>query len=324
MEDITRPNESKKPGFIREYGDYEFGGHYSTTRMSRKDGEKGLLQNAWNFQWSHNKYREQYPWTIGDANWSMYDYNRGCCDNICNSGISELNRLPKFAYYFYKSQIDIGSPIPGGKIDPMVFIANWWTQREKDKIVIFGNVDEVELFVNGKSVARQRPDGGPNSSYESEKADRNHGGNPFDGGNCRSLKHPPFTFNDIDWSKGELKAIGYVNGKKSATQTVMSPEEPQNIRLVLDESGKKLSENDVAFLYAEMLDKNGTICVDYANYIELEVKGEVQILSPATIKAEAGIAAFLIKTGEKKGEAKFKVTSQDEKKLTAELPLLNW
>lgn len=320
-EDITRPNESERPGFIREYGDYEFGGHYSTTRFGRKDGEKGLLQNAWNFQWSHNKYREQYPWTIGDANWSMFDYNRGCCDNICYSGISELNRLPKFSYYFYKSQVDIGSLMPDGPMDPLLCIANWWTHRDTGKVIIYSNVDEVELFVNGKYITRCRPDSGPNTPYESKKGDRNNGGNPFDGGNCTSLKHPPFTFNNIGWSKGELKAVGYLSGEKIITQTVQTPLEPQRIRLVLDESGKKISENDIAFLYAEVLDKNETLCVDYSTNITLEVIGDIEILSPVTIQTEAGIAAFLIRTGIKKGSATFKATSQDMKNLFGELQL---
>ena len=84
-EGYNRPNTTRKPGFIREYYDYEFGGHYSTTRVTRGDGDHAMTQNAWNAQWSHNRYRAYYPWTIGGAVWSMYDYNRGCCDNICYS-----------------------------------------------------------------------------------------------------------------------------------------------------------------------------------------------------------------------------------------------
>lgn len=97
---FSRPNDGTKPGFIREYYDFEFGGHYSTTRITRGDGRKALLQNAWNAQWEHNLNRTLYPWTIGDAVWSMYDYNRGCCDNICYSGVADMFRLPKFSLAF--------------------------------------------------------------------------------------------------------------------------------------------------------------------------------------------------------------------------------
>ncbi|MGN1256122.1 MAG: glycoside hydrolase family 2 protein, partial [Bacteroidaceae bacterium] len=92
---FSRPNHSGKPSFIREYYDYEFGGHYSTTRVTRGDGEKALLQNQWNAQWSQNSNRLRSEATIGGAVWSMYDYNRGCCDNICYSGVADLFRRPK-------------------------------------------------------------------------------------------------------------------------------------------------------------------------------------------------------------------------------------
>lgn len=104
-EGFKRPNNSGKPGFIREYYDYEFGGHYSTTRIRRGDGEKAQLQNAWNAQWSHNRYRIYYPKTMGDAVWSMYDYNRGCCDNICYSGVADIFRLPKFSLSFSEHRL---------------------------------------------------------------------------------------------------------------------------------------------------------------------------------------------------------------------------
>ncbi|MGM9688190.1 MAG: glycoside hydrolase family 2 protein, partial [Alloprevotella sp.] len=93
-EDFSRPNNSTKPAFIREYYDYEFGGHYSTSRVTRGDGERALRQNLWNAQWSHNSNRTRSTHTLGGAVWSMYDYNRGCCDNICYSGVADLYRLP--------------------------------------------------------------------------------------------------------------------------------------------------------------------------------------------------------------------------------------
>jgi beta-galactosidase len=321
-EDITRPNKSEKPGFIREYGDYEFGGHYSTTRKSRKDGEQGLLQNAWNFQWSHNKYRKQYPWTMGDANWSMFDYNRGCCDNICYSGISELNRIPKFSYYFFRSQIDIGSPLPGAQMNPMLYIANYWTPRDTSKVVVYGNVEEVELLINGKFIARHKPDAGSDTDYEIGEANRNNGGTPFNGGNSGALKHPPFTFHNVEWDAGELKAIGYVKGKQVVQKVVRTPEEPGAIKLVIEESGKQLTEKDVFFVYAKIIDKHGTLCVDDLTEITLQVEGDGVLVSPATILPEGGIATFLLRTNSTMTEISFNATSVNDNLHAAHLKIV--
>ena len=70
-----------------------------------------------------------------------------------------------------------------------------------------------------------------------------------------------------------------------------------------------------------MLDKNETLCVDFETDIKLEVNGDIEILSPETIKTEAGIAAFLIKTGIKMGSVIFKAISQKNNQLYGILQL---
>jgi beta-galactosidase len=202
--------------------------------------------------------------------------------------------------------MDIGTPLPNGKMDAMVYIANWWTERQSSDVVVYGNVDEIELFVNGKSIARQTPDNGPDTEYTSNNTDRYKGGNPFDGGNAKNLKHPPFTFKNVKWEKGELKAVGYYKGEKVVEQKTMTPEEHQTIKIRADKSGKEIDKNDVFFVYAELLDTNGALCVDAEAEIELQLNGDAEIVSPKTMKAEAGIAAFLIKTGNKKCRISFK------------------
>ena len=296
-EDHTRPNASSHPGFIREYGDYEFGGHLSTTRITHSDGEKALLQNAWNFQWSHNKHRSQYPWTIGDACWSMYDYNRGCSENICYSGISGLDRRPKFAYYFYSSQIDVGTPICNKVKEPELFIANYWTPREgKDKVVVFSNVDEIELSVNGKIIERRKPDGGPDTPYAKDYKGRINGGSSFDGGNANHLSHPPFTFSGVKWEKGELQAVGYIAGKKVVQSNVRTPEKATHLQVVFDTEGLAPGNDggDVILVRVKMMDDHEILCVDQEDTVCLNITGAT-ILSPMKRKTEAGVATFLVK-----------------------------
>ncbi len=298
-ENHTRPNDSKKPSFIREYGDYEFGGHYSTSRVNRGDGETKLRIAAWNHQWSHNKHRSQYPWTIGDGVWSMYDYNRGCSDNICYSGVSDIFRLPKFSYYFYRSQISWDTDLIVEQMPAMVFVANYWNSP-CEKVVVYGNVDKVILFVNGKKVSEQFPDSGLDTKYADDYQGRISGGNPFDGGNCKNLKHPPFTFTDIKYKAGEIKAIGFINGMEVCQHIVKTPQKAEKIKIIIDESGKKIKENDTFFIYVNIIDKNSTLCVDNNEKISLFVNSDCEILSPVVIEAEAGIATFLLRSAKNK------------------------
>ncbi len=289
-EGFLRPNPGTKAGFIREYYDYEFGGHYSTTRISRGDGEKALLQNAWNAQWSHNRYRKQYPSTSGDAVWSMYDYNRGCCDNICYSGVADLFRLPKFSLHFFKSQYPVGTPLPSGEMKPYLFIANYWTQRNEnnDTVFVYGNVDEVELRINGKTIDRKKADKGADTEYVT------HG----DEGNCLQLTQAPFTFTGIAWMPGSLEAIGYIGGKQITSDKRLTPSVPVKLQIDYFESGCKAGKDDLLIVYVHVLDKNGTLCVENnQETIRLSVNKGNEVVGPATMKTEAGIASFLVRTG---------------------------
>ncbi len=120
--------QPERPAFAREYGDYEFGGSESTTRVNRSDGEKALLGNAWNLQWEHNLLQgpDYYPWTIGDANWAFFDGFEATATTTSDWGIMDVFRIPKFSYYFFQSQIDPYAKIYGANNKPMVQIANWW------------------------------------------------------------------------------------------------------------------------------------------------------------------------------------------------------
>jgi beta-galactosidase len=124
------------------------------------------------------------------------------------------------------------------------------------------------------------------------------GGSPFDGGNCKQLNHPPFTFKNVKFEPGEITAIGYDNSYEQCRQTVRTPEKPQMLDISYFESGMPAAINDLLIVYVKVKDKNGTLCVSDSSKITLSVESGGEVVGPAEINAEAGIASFLVRTGE--------------------------
>ncbi|MGJ7029678.1 glycoside hydrolase family 2 TIM barrel-domain containing protein [Niabella hirudinis] len=295
------------PFLIREYGDYEFGGGNSTTRKLRGDGQDALLQQAWNLQWEHNKNQKNYPRAIGDLTWAFFDGLAGVVVGIEGWGVADIFRIPKFSYAFFQSQRDAdrltGAAIATG---PMVSIAHYWQQANRwQTVTVYSNCDEVALYLDGKLIGRQKPDRGPETGYGT---DFSNGGKPFDGGNANHLLHPPFTFRNISFAPGTLKAIGYIVGKVVASNQVSTAGPASKILLQVAENGKPLKAHttDLVFIYAKITDEKGNLAVNATSAVTLEIKGNATLESPATVQAEAGIATFLVRTTEAAGRLDIK------------------
>lgn len=283
--------EPSKPYVVSEYGDWEYyamnaglnqdswSNLLQADRSSRQllsDGEVRLLQQASNIQEAHNDNFETPA--FADGYWVMYDYNRGYSNNLESSGIMSIDRLPKFSYYFYQSQRDASVTSPLYQSGPMVKIASWWTKDSPLDIRIYSNCDEVELFLNGKSLGMQQPNSDPIS---------------------KNLAHAPFTFHLNQFEKGELIAKAYIDGKEITSDTVRSPEIPAKIQLSVDYDGKiaKSDSNDLLFVYAKLIDKNGTVVPRNDYKIEFSIEGDAQLVSPDVMITEAGIATALVRIG---------------------------
>jgi len=295
--DVYQNRDSTKFYSVSEYGDWEYYSsnaglnqhqmdkttrYETSSRQKRGYGEARLLNQCRNVQEAHNDNLTTPA--FADSYWVMYDYNRGYHDDIEYSGLMDIFRLPKPAYYFYQSQTD-------SQIKKVLELATYWNEKSPLDVKVFSNCDEVELWLNGKIVARQRPDQDLISA---------------------NLSHPPFTFKMKAFEPGELKAVGYIEREAVAETIVRTPEKASGLKVWLDESGRKAKAgcNDVLFLYVAAVDENGTITPDFNGAVSIEADEHFEVMNKDDIKAEAGIATALIRILDTAGNASVTVKSE--------------
>ncbi|MFT3739071.1 MAG: glycoside hydrolase family 2 TIM barrel-domain containing protein [Breznakibacter sp.] len=289
----------EKPLLVSEYGDWEYYAQNAgfnqedwkdlleeerNSRQPRFAGEKRMLQQALNLQEAHNDNLSTHA--FADGYWVMFDYNRGMAPDHEYSGVMDIFRLPKFSYYFFKSQRSISGSDTFA--EPVVFIASHWLPGVSDGIKVFSNCDEVELSIDGQAAIRQKPDQNALTT---------------------NLQHPPFTFNVGCKAAGTVKAVGYIQGKAVKEHVVSTPLSPARLVLQADESGKPPATNDVVFVYAQVADANGTTACRDNRDVTFNVSG-AQLVSPVTVKAEAGIATAVVRTP--KAPSQISVTASAE------------
>jgi beta-galactosidase len=176
----------------------------------------------------------------------------------------------------------------------MVYIASWWNEQSPLDVRVFSNASEVELFLNGVSLGRQKPDTTANT---------------------QNLNHPPFTFNLKNFEKGELLAKAYIDGKEVATHSVKTPEAPAKYEVVVDESRRvpRAGVNDVVFVYARLVDANGTVVPMNDVKVDFKMEGGGSIVNPEAITTEAGIATALVKIGQTPSSIQIQVSDTENR-----------
>ena len=157
-------------------------------------------------------------------------------------GIIDLAGFPKDAYYMYQSEWT-DKPV-------LHLFPHWnWTEGETIDVWAYTNCDEVELFLNDKSLGMKKK-----------------------------------TANDlhlmwsVDYVPGTLKAVGYKDGEKILTSLIKTAGAPAKIILNADRNNISADGRDLSFVTVNVLDKDNNL-VPYAdNLINFDITGEGKIV----------------------------------------------
>ena len=194
----------------------------------------------------------QFLWTgydyLGEADWPETTNNQGLFDRAGNWKQQSLQRDSWWSeepvVHIVRKSENAGA-------------GNWtadWTPNDFDtydnaKVQVYSNCDEVELFLNDKSLGLlQKP-----------------------------ADDSPREWN-VTFEEGTIKAIGKNNGKVAAQEEFKTAGKPSKI--ILTKSNATLANNwdDVSFITATIVDDKGIVCANADNLIHFSVTDSGNII----------------------------------------------
>jgi hypothetical protein len=272
----VRNTTDPRPIIIDEYGDWDYGGASSTSRQAREAGDVAMLTQADNVQDGENS-NMALPWFTADGYWDYADYGGFSNYGITRSGLVDMYRLPKYAYYFLQSQRDPNIIISGVDSGPMVYIANQWTSSSPTTVRVYSNCDQVSLYLNGAMVAARSPDTGT------------------------SLLHPPFNFDLDSFSAGTLQADCLMGGVQRASFTRKTPGQATAIRLSAEGTTLQANLSDARLVFIEVVDADGTVVPTDSHQVNLSISGPGSIVGPTLVTMKGGQLATWVRASRSAG-----------------------
>lgn len=263
----------------------------TTNRGIYSDGQCSGYDNEW-CSWSNLpdvdfENMDDLPWTIGQFVWTGIDYlgeptpyDEYWPSRSSYFGICDLAGLPKDRYYLYRSQWN--------KNDHTLHIAPHWTWGKEMigknvPVQVYSDFDEAELFVNGKSQGRIKKNAQVNKDASGNQITGTEAANPNSDkwDPTRDTSHAPnldryrLRWMDVKYEPGELKVVAYdKDGKPAMEKVVRTAGEAAQLKLEADNTTLKADGNDLCYITVSLLDKDGNLCPDADDDIEVTVEGD--------------------------------------------------
>lgn len=228
-------------------------------------------------------------------------HHRGA-ENYRRSGEVDAVRLPKDGFFAHRVMWD-------GWVDvekPRTHIVGHWNYQNgvKKNVYVVSSAEKIELFLNGRSLGF----GERSSNFL-------------------------FTFKNIEWQSGEIKAIGYdAIGRKVTEDLKKTAGEAFAIRLTphVSPNGFSADGHDIALVDVEVVDKDGNRNPIALNLINFSLSGEAtwrggiaqgedNYILKTSLPVENGVNRVLLRSTRKEGKIVLKATAENLK--SAEITL---
>jgi beta-galactosidase len=197
-------------------------------------------EETWKLVKKHDFFSGMYIWTGWDYIGEPTPYPWPAVSSYF--GIIDLAGFPKDVYYMYQSEWT-NKPV-------LHLFPHWnWKPGQQVDLVTYFNADEVELFLNGRSLGTKRKQG-----------------------------DDVLVFWRVPFEPGVVKAVSRKNGQVVLTKEVRTAEEPARIVLVPDRKTIKADGTDLSFVTVKVVDRNGTVVPMADNLIKFKVIGDGNIV----------------------------------------------
>lgn len=274
-----------------------------------------------------NYYEMNLDKVVGLAYWGMIDYlgeSLGWPKKGWDNGVFDISLEPKPQAYFLKSifsdkpVVHIG--IADSKEDAEMWngvkfdgdrISDHWNRKPGNKYTIYTytNADEVELYLNGRSLGIKK--------------------NSLDPKTRNKIK-----WTDVVYQKGILEAVARTNGKIVARHKIETAGEPKELKLIPDVENWKADGNDLMHVRILAVDHKGLRSPMANSKLMFDISGDADIIgvSNGDIASDEltvgnsrslynGSAMVILRSGNKSGKVKLKVSGQGYKSKTITLYL---
>ena len=269
-----------------------------------------------------NYYEMNLDKVVGLAYWGMIDYlgeSLGWPKKGWDNGVFDISLEPKPQAYFLKSIFSDKPVVHIGVADSKEDTEMWngvkfdgdrisghWNRTPGNKYTVYTytNADEVELYLNGRSLGIKK--------------------NSLDPKVRNKIKWP-----DVVYEKGVLEAVARTNGKIVAQHKIETAGEPKELKLIPDVENWKADGNDLMHVRVLAVDNKGLRSPMANSKLKFDVTGDADIIgvSNGDIASDEltvgnmrslynGSAMLILRSGKKPGKVKLNVSGQGYKSKT--------